>query len=325
MSRQRKNIRNSSLLWLSAAFVLILMASACGKAELYHGLTEKDANEILVALQQSNVPANKIKQTAQNVESWTIQVQSKEMAKAQQLLVHQNLPRPRAPGLEEICKEKGLIPTPAEEKCRYMLGKKGEIKNALMQNIPEVVDVDAILSIPEEAEFPVEGAEKKRPSASIVVKLRPTPNIQQTVNEAKIQRFVANAVEGLDPRDVTVILTYIGGATGPHTGAPEGSITPVVQGGPAPSTTTGQVATPAAKPETVKVAGIEVAKASQTRLKVYIVIFMIILILISLALLMTIVRSNRLRQHLMLKSGQTVDGQLLDGGGQDRLGPGQGE
>lgn len=324
MPRPKKNLRNNRIKFLSLAFLLMLVIVACGKAELYHGLTEKDANEILVALQQNGMPASKIKQTSQNVESWTIRVNSKDMSRAQQLLVQHNLPRPRAPGLEEICKEKGLIPTPAEEKCRYMLGKKGEIKNALTENIPEVVDVDAILSIPEVDEFPVEGAEKKRPTASIVVKLKPTPNIQQTVNEAKIQRFVANAVEGLDPRDVTVILTYVGEG-GTKTSGPESAATPVVQGGTISSPSTAGLTTPAVKPETVKVAGIEVAKSSQMKLKIYLVVFLIVLVLISLALLMTIVRSKRMRQNLMLRSGQTVDGQLLDGGGQDRIGPGQGE
>src|SRR5262249_52939018 len=116
-----------------------------------------------------------------------------------------NLPHRRELGLSGVYREKGLIPTPDEQKARFLLALKGEIINSL-QKIPGVVDVDVVLNVPNDNEFADLDPVKRKPTASVVVQPRNDELVAQTVTEDKIQRFVANTVPNLDPNDVTVIV-----------------------------------------------------------------------------------------------------------------------
>ena len=157
---------------------------------MYHGLSEEDANEILVVLQEEGIQAQKEKE-----------VQFDDLPLARSLLVAKNLPRQKELGLGGVYKEKGLIPTSDEQKARFLLALKGEIINSL-EKLPEVIDADIVLNVPIKEEF--NRGEKKRPTASVVIKAMLPPNTQSSLSEMKIQEFVANSVEELAPRDVTV-------------------------------------------------------------------------------------------------------------------------
>ncbi|MBI2341927.1 MAG: hypothetical protein HYU98_04260, partial [Deltaproteobacteria bacterium] len=193
-----------ALLVISAVFLLL----GCSKVELYHDLSEEEANDMLVVLQQDGINAEKIKEVRQNEIYWTIKIDPKRLIDARRLLVEHNLPRKKELGLSGVYQEKGLIPTPDEQKARYLLALKGEIINSLLK-IPEVIDADVVLNIPSPEEFASPDAKEKRPTASVIIKAKPTDSVQETLSESRMQQFVANTVENLNPRDVSVIITYI--------------------------------------------------------------------------------------------------------------------
>lgn len=269
--------------WLCVA----LLCLACQKSELYHDLNEEDANEIMVLLMQNDITAKKVKEVRQNQVSWTIQVEPAKIATARSLLVEHNLPRRREAGLTGVYSKQGLIPTPDEQKARYLMALKGEIINSL-ESIPDVASAEVVLNIPSQETF-TSTQEQQRPTASVVVKVRPTEQAMANLTEAKIQRFVANAVEKLDPRDVAVIITY---TAQPAQGVMPGQTLVL------PSDVTKPVAKTPEGPKgpTVTVAGVEVSATSSRRLKVYFGLFLGLLALLSLGLVGTILQAVRLRR-----------------------------
>lgn len=269
------------------ALIILILFSACRKIALYHDLSEEEANDILVVLQQQGIETAKIKEVRQNEVTWTINVDPKRLSDARSLLVEHNLPHKKELGLSGVYKEKGMIPTPDEQKARYLLALKGEIINSLSK-IPDVVDADVVLSVPTPDEFAKEG-DKKRPTASVIIKARPSDAAQESLSEGKIQQFVANSVENLNPRDVSVIITYV---SNPKQGLMPGQslILPGVM-----QQDKGAAADD--RPVT-RIAGLDVVGQSQTRLKIYLGIFLLILAVLAIALIITVIRTSRMRQEL---------------------------
>jgi type III secretion protein J len=291
---------------------MALMLASCSKVELYGSLSEEDANEMLVLLNENNVKAQKKKETRQNEVFYSILVEPADVSRARSLLVKHNLPRRKQLGLTGVYKDKGLIPTPDEQKARFLLALKGEIINSL-ERIPDIVDADVVLNLPTVDEFAdAETRKLKRPTASVVVKVKPSAVASQTVTEPKVQQFVANSVEGLNPRDVTVILSYM--PTGDATVRP-GEVVSLT-----PSTASEQVKAPSAlAPATTQtLIGLNLDDASKGKLKIYLLIFFVVLLLLSAALILVIVRGSRMRRELQGLSeggGQpAVEGQVLSEG-----------
>jgi len=317
-----KHLRIGSFLGI---FLLLIAFSGCKKVDLHHNLQEIEVDEIMVILHQNGIEAKKVKEVAGQEVSWTVSVAEKDLPRARQILVSNNLPRRRELGLSGVYKEKGLIPTPDEQKARFLLALKGEIINSL-QMIPGVVDADIVLNVPSESEFSELDPVKKRPTASVVVRTRNDEYVAQTVTEGKVQRFVANSVPNLDPNDVAVIVTRS------DTGSPAiASQTTPAPGGPSPP---GLMIPPSqmeegelssllpATGEMVELAGVRLDPESVGRFKGYMIGLLLLLVGVSLFLLFNIVRLNRMR--LKVQRASRSDRVAL-GGGQSAglLGEGQ--
>lgn len=255
--------------WL---LLCLLFFASCSKMAIYHDLSEVEANEILVALQDRGIDAQKVKEVKSQQVTWSIQVPNKDASAAQKILVENNLPRKRELGFSGICKEKGLIPTPDEEKCRKILALKGEIINSL-EKIPGVIEADVVLNIPEISEFASETQASKRPTASAVLKVRKSTEGLE-ITEPKAQRFISNSVENLDPRDVSVVITYM---QGPEDVARQS----------------------AGSAKLVSIAGLKMDAPSKDTFKVYALSVLILLVGVSVALVFTLLKLTHLRKQAM--------------------------
>lgn len=310
-------MKKNRLSLIALALMVLFLVSSCYRIELYQNLGEEDANEMLVLLAENNIKAVKKKDILQNEVTYSIVVPEDEMVKARALLVRHNLPRKRELGLTGVYKEKGLIPTPDEQKARFLLALKGEIINSL-HRIPQVVDADVVLNVPTKGEFAdAETRHRQRPTASVVVKAKPLEGGESALSEAKIQQFVSNAVEEMNPRDVTVIITYItDDGRAPKSGDVKSLGVPPV----APSSTglDRQVqARPAVHSD--ELVGLKMDTESKEKLKVYILIFFVLLILLSSALIVVIIQGSRMRRTIgQLKTHvgdhPAIEGHIMDEG-----------
>ncbi|MBU4485227.1 hypothetical protein KKA47_07405 [bacterium] len=307
VKRKPNNARLVILIVLLIVSVVFFL-TGCKRLGLHHDLSEEEANEILVLLNQNEIKATKIKEVRQNETFWIIEVHSDDVMRARVLLQQNDLPSRKAAGLEEVYKEKGLIPTPDEQKARYLLALKGEIINSL-EKIPEIIDVDVVLNVPDREEFAEPGTPQKRPSAAAVIKARQPLGGGSPLSEMKIQKFIANAIENLDPRDVTVIISYSGKTNAFKKGDWSETFVPLGEIKENEEIEKEKIEKESGKKTTIL--GISVDVESKKRVKIYLLVFFGLLVLLSAGLIVMILRTSRMRKKK--GSGPEDDSRLLEG------------
>jgi type III secretion protein J len=181
-----------------AAIGLAVVAFGC-KGTLRGGLSEHDANQIALALDAAQIGATKVAGQGSGAARYEIQVPAADMAPALRVLEREQLPRPEAPGLEQLFDRGGLIATPAEERARWTAATAGELSRSL-ERIAGVADARVHLALddsPRELDEP-----EPAPKASVLIRLRRGVH---GVDPGAVRALVAGAVDGLEPARVTVV------------------------------------------------------------------------------------------------------------------------
>jgi type III secretion protein J len=211
MNRHSTFYRVGPFSWILVLSVLLLAFTGCSSQRtIVNRLDEREANEILVFLNNHNIEATKsVSPTAggggggQQVVQWDINVPSDKAIDAMALLNANGLPRRRGQNLLNIFTGAGLVPSDVEQKIRYQQGLAEQIASVI-RKIDGVLDAEVQLSFPEEDTLnPLE--KKGKVTASVYVKhngVLDDPNLHLVT---KIKRLVASSVPGLNYDDVTVI------------------------------------------------------------------------------------------------------------------------
>lgn len=185
-------------LWLAACLgAVLLLLTACGQQQLYTGLSEGEANELISALQTADIGVDKVDQ---GKGLWAVEVAEGDFPRAVAVLKAQGLPRPKYDNLGTVFKKSGFGDNTTEAQARYVHARQQELMQAL-RKIDGVVDTNVELSIPAKDRF---AEQQTQPSASVLVKYRPDTNLQSRA--ADIKALVANAVEGLPYDRVNVVM-----------------------------------------------------------------------------------------------------------------------
>lgn len=98
---------------LAALAACAALVAGC-QQELYGGLAERDCNEMMAALLQNGVDAQK--KTPDGGKTWTLAVDDKQIVKAMEVLRARGLPATRYDDLGALFKKDGLVSTPTEER-----------------------------------------------------------------------------------------------------------------------------------------------------------------------------------------------------------------
>lgn len=274
--------------------ILVMMSCvllvSCNEVDIVHDLQERDANEILVVLNRHNIHALKEKSEKNQEVTWIVKVAGTDEQLARSVLVANNLPRVRLGGLQGICQDAGMILTPKTEKCRELLAYKGEIIN-LLESVACVVSADVVLNVPEKPDFPDEKTVILHPTATASVKYLKDCTAGTKLSEQRVQDIVSNTVSGLDPRDVTVVISYLDAGL-PSVNLPD-STTPVTKDCPeVAQTSDGQSA------ELVSVAGLEMEAQSAQKFKVVAVAFLFLFLLIAAAFVYVLLKMSKGRNEV---------------------------
>ncbi len=183
-------------------FAVIL--SACVTHSLQTGLSEQDAQEIVVLMNENGIDASAVKGVSEKKgeEKWDVVVRGgdQNLARAWRVLQENGLPRQKDKGLEDVFSNSGMIPTATEEKARLLLGTSGEISRAL-KSVMGVVDAHVLVVMPDSSPL-LDKSERVPPTASVLVKYR---GREVPLAEEEIKKLVARAVEGLQPENVAVV------------------------------------------------------------------------------------------------------------------------
>jgi type III secretion protein J len=189
--------------WLVPLCALVALGGCA--LELQHNLSEQDANEILVLLQENGIDTSKIKEEGGNEPTFLVRVPKADYRQAAKLISQYSLPHPKPPGLDIFIKNKGMIPTQTEERAMLMQAMGGEVSLAL-QKIEGVLEARTIVNIPEQSDL-AQPDKKPVTTAAVLVKYRATLEGKPPVDTESLRRFVSNSLPDVKPENVAVLMT----------------------------------------------------------------------------------------------------------------------
>lgn len=181
---------------------LVTLLAGCGDVPLLHDLGERQANEVLVALDEEGVAATKTRQEGTEV-AWTVSVERGQAGRAHRLLAARQLPRARPQGLGDVFGQGGMVPTPVEERARWLHALSGELARSV-EALDGVVEARVHLGLP--TEDPLRPGVRPAPRAAVLVKCRPAACTSVRELEPGLRSLVAGAAEGLAPEAVAVVI-----------------------------------------------------------------------------------------------------------------------
>lgn len=185
--------------WICAAMLLACVAG-CNQ-ELYSGLDERDANQMISVLSDAGIGASKENvETRDGGSSWQVNVDSSQVGDALNVLRAHGLPHQELESLGKIFQQQGLVATPAEERVRYIYGVQQELARTL-DDVDGVVVAHVQVVIPENDPL----SDKVKPSsASVYIKYRPGVDLQAMA--PMVKDLVTHSIEGLSYDNVSLFL-----------------------------------------------------------------------------------------------------------------------
>jgi type III secretion protein J len=186
----------------SSVLLALVALTGCSREELLHGLDEPQANQVIVALDEGGVRAEKRRDEGAEG-AWRVEVGGGDAPTAQRILAERELPRPRPPGFAEVFGKGSVVPTPSEERALYLHALSGELARTV-QAIDGVVDARVHLALA--PQDPLRPDAPVPPRAAVLVKARPGSHAQLDALAPGIRALVAGAVPGLDASAVSVVV-----------------------------------------------------------------------------------------------------------------------
>lgn len=175
-----------------------LLLSACSKqVELMAAIPEAEANEVMAALQNAGIHADKGPGKDGMV---GLSIEAAQVGRAVDLLRSKGLPHTRYAGMGQVFKKEGLISSPLEERARYLYALSQEL-GATLSQIDGVMIARVHVVLPERS--PV-GEAPLPSSAAVFIKHQDGYNLDML--QPQIRRLVNNSIPGLTPEKISIVL-----------------------------------------------------------------------------------------------------------------------
>jgi type III secretion protein J len=182
-----------------AAALLILALAGC-KTELYTGLDEREANEMIALLIKNGIDATRVR-TKDG--SSNLQVGENRLAEAIDLLKANGYPRQRFANMGEVFKTSGLIASPTEERARFIYALSQELSRTIN-------DIDGVLTARIHVVLPKNDLLRQDAtpsSASVFIRHDARMPLNRLLPQIKM--LVANSIEGLAYEKVSVVFVPV--------------------------------------------------------------------------------------------------------------------
>ncbi len=193
----------------SLPWVLFLSFALFGcSMPIQGGLTERQANQIIVLLAKANIQATKQKNAEGREVTWSIIVSKSEAAKSIGVLQANNMPPKKERGFNEVYGKAGMIPTATEERAKYMMALSGELTKTL-KSIPGVLNARIHLVIPKDKLLRRPGEKQTPPRASVSISTKTKMARNKVLRMGlirDIKKIVSGSMERLQPKNIQVVV-----------------------------------------------------------------------------------------------------------------------
>ena len=173
----------------------LLLAGCKTETTLHSQLEERQANLVIAALLDGGIECRK---TEGEENTWNVLIDTKDFAKAVNLLESKGLPRRSFQGISEVFKKTGMISSPTEERIRFMDALAQDLSRTIA-GIDGVLDARVHIVLPENDPF----AKNALPSsAAVAIRSRWNADIEAYIPQ--IKGLVKNSIEGLQYEKIAV-------------------------------------------------------------------------------------------------------------------------
>jgi type III secretion system YscJ/HrcJ family lipoprotein len=156
---------------IAGVSMLAICAVLCGcerSAILVSQLhSEREALEILVRLDEADIPADVASEKRGQEQTWRVSVPANGLKAARATLHAYGLPREQRPGLEKVLERKGLFESPAAERERRQFALANEVA-ATLELYDRVLRARVHFVVPDAP--PLSDAPAEEPTASVVIR-----------------------------------------------------------------------------------------------------------------------------------------------------------
>lgn len=171
-----------------------LLTCAC-KVDLYTGLDQRQANEMLAVLMARSISCDKMPGPE---DTWILRVEEQQLAPAMELLKARGYPRETFTSMGDMFPKEGLISSPGEERIRFIYAL-GQEMAATISQIDGVLAARVHIVLPENNPL---GDNLTPSSASVFVKYQAGSGLDGKIPQ--IKQMVTNGIQGLSYDKVTV-------------------------------------------------------------------------------------------------------------------------
>jgi len=175
----------------------MMLAGCSSRVELISQVSESQANDVIAALSNRGIAAEKVPGKEGMV---SVDVAQDRIAKAIEIMRAAGLPHEPYASMGDVFKKDGLISSPTEEHARLVFALSQELSHTISQ-IDGVIYAQVHVVLPEHAGF---GETGNPSSAAVFIKYEDTANLDEVVPQ--IRRLVANSIPGLTYEKVSVEL-----------------------------------------------------------------------------------------------------------------------
>lgn len=174
--------------------VLILFLSGC-KVDLYKGLTEEDANQMLEILILHNIDADK-----QSTDTGIIlQVEQKQFINAVELLRLHGFPRRQYMTIESMFPSNQLVVSPTAEQQKILFLKEQRLES-MLSHMDGVVRADVTIATGES-----DNSGTAAP-VSVAVFIKYSPHINLEAYKLQIKKLIEKSITGLQYGQISILM-----------------------------------------------------------------------------------------------------------------------
>lgn len=185
-----------------ALAVLALLALTACREDLYTGLDEGQANELVAVLAASDIAAWR-ERDKKGV--YAVRVDGPDVAQAIGILQARGLPREKFQALGDVFTAEGIVGTPFEQQARFNHAMNQEL-SGMITSISGIKSARVLVTAP-----PVQRYQREAPRATASVVVHHGPDFATTRYASTIKSIVSHSMPDLEYEDVAVAFFPVGG------------------------------------------------------------------------------------------------------------------